>query len=100
MNRIINNLTDSEKKTILNQLAGEMKVGNKNLSKLLSSKSQSDYWSKYPCVAKLNDGVSPNGHKFKTDGNIQYYSNGRAMDSVSNETYNYECGDGDEILTS
>jgi hypothetical protein len=31
---------------------------------------------------------------------MQYYSNGRAMDPVTKKKYNYECGDGDEILTT
>ena len=31
---------------------------------------------------------------------MQYYSNGRAMDPVTKKKYSYECGDGDEILTT
>jgi hypothetical protein len=110
MKHILNDLTENEKNSIREQHTGGMKVMTEKFSKLLSSKlgdakpilfkEQSDDWSKYPCVAKFKDGVSPKGEKFKTDGKMQYYSNGRSMDPVSKKMYNYECGDGDEILTT
>lgn len=61
---------------------------------------QSNEFSKFGCLSKLKDGVSPKGQKFKTDGSRQYYSNGRVLDIKTKKMYNFECGDGDEILTA
>lgn len=108
MKHLLNNMTEEEKNAIREQHAGGMKVMTENFSKLVKSKlgdskplvsEQVDEWSKYPCVKKFKDGVSPKGQKFKTDGKMQYYSNGRAMDPITKKMYSYECGDGDEILT-
>ena len=63
-------------------------------------KEQSSDFAKFGCLSKLKDGVSAKGQKFKTDGTRQYYSNGRALDIKTKKMYDFECGDGDEILTT
>jgi len=109
MKHLLNDLTEQEKNSIREQHTEKIRIDTSKFSKLVNTKSgdakpfineQSDVWSKYPCVKKMKDGLSPNGQKFKTDGKMQYYSNGRAMDPVTKKKYNYECGDGDEILTT
>ena len=109
MKHILNNLSAEEKNSILEQHTGTLKVMTENFSKLVGSKlgdskpflsEQSNEFSKFGCLVKLKDGVSPKGEKFKTDGTKQYYSNGRAMDIQTKKMYNFECGDGDEILTT
>jgi hypothetical protein len=109
MKHLLNDLSEQEKNAIREQHTGGMFVSTKKFSKLVNTKSgdakpflneQEDVWSKYPCVKNMKDGLSDKGQKFKTDGKMQYYSNGRAMDPVSKKMYNYECGEGDEILTT
>lgn len=109
MKHLLNDLTEQEKNSIREQHTGGMVVLSAKFSKLANTKSgdakplvneQASLWLNYPCTKKLKDGVSPSGQKFKTDGEMQYYPNGRVMDPVSKKMYDYECGDGDEIWTT
>jgi hypothetical protein len=61
-------------------------------------------WAKYPCVAKLKDATSPKGQKLKVGEGVfkdlQFYPNGRCMDSRNKSQSFYKCHTGGVIVVS
>jgi len=63
-----------------------------------------DDWTKFPCVAKLKDAVSPKGEKSKRGEDVfkdlLFYSNGRCMDITNKSKSFYKCHPSGAIVVS
>jgi hypothetical protein len=91
------------KKTIRLTEADLTRLVKKVIEEQVKPTNQNE-WSKYPCVAKLKDSISPKGEKSKRGEDIfkdiLFYSNGRCMDVTNKSKSFYKCHPTGAIVVS